>query len=154
MEIILEGLTNHQKKKIGKCISTKELWLKIELIYSTKEQEEEVMKRMVEDLTYLQKDKIGKWNSIEELSFKIHKLKSDEEQEEKYIPMKRLVQDPGKYEGKSPEHSIFNAFKEICLSGIEDKSHFEFIKCNTLDCDENPCSLISDINLIDTMVLE
>ena len=58
METILEGLTTHQKKKIGKCILAKELWLKIELIYSTKEQEEEVMKLMVEYLTDLQNDKI------------------------------------------------------------------------------------------------
>ena len=43
METILEGLTDHQKKKIGKCSPIKELWLKIEDIYSTKEQEEEVM---------------------------------------------------------------------------------------------------------------
>ena len=63
---IHEGLKNHQKNKIGKCNSAKELWLKIELIYSTKEHEEEVMKLMVEDLTDLQKEKIGKCNSIEE----------------------------------------------------------------------------------------
>ena len=50
METILEGLTNHQKKNIGKCNSYKELWLKIEHIYSIKEHEEEVMKLMVEDL--------------------------------------------------------------------------------------------------------
>ena len=37
METILEGLTYHQKKKIGKCILAKELWLKIVHIYSTKE---------------------------------------------------------------------------------------------------------------------
>ena len=67
LETILEGLTDHQKKKIGKYISSKELWLKIELIYSTKEKEEEVMKLMVEDLEDLQKDKLGKYNSIEEL---------------------------------------------------------------------------------------
>ena len=36
METILEGLTYHKKKKIGKCISAKELWLKTKLIYSTK----------------------------------------------------------------------------------------------------------------------
>ena len=29
METILKGLTNQQKKKIGKCNSTEELWLKI-----------------------------------------------------------------------------------------------------------------------------
>ena len=67
METILEGLTNHQKKKIGKYILAKELWLKIELIYNTKEQEEEVMKLMVENLTDLQKEKIWKYNTIEEL---------------------------------------------------------------------------------------
>ena len=65
METIFQGLTNHQKKKIGKCNSAKELWLKIEHIYSTKEQEEEVMKLMVEYLIDLQKEKIGKYNSIE-----------------------------------------------------------------------------------------
>ena len=81
METILEGLTDHQKKKIGKCSSTKELWLKTKLIYSTKEQEEEVMKLMVEDLTYLQKEKTGKCNSIEEFSFKMHQLNSNEQQE-------------------------------------------------------------------------
>ena len=70
LETILEGLTDHQKKKIRKCSLAKELWLKIELIYFTKEQEEEVMKLMVEDLTDLQKEKIGKCNSIEELLFK------------------------------------------------------------------------------------
>ena len=74
MVTILEGLTYHQKKNIRKCNSTKELWLKIEHIYSTKEQEEEVMKLMVEDLTDLQREKIGKCNSIEELSLKIDKL--------------------------------------------------------------------------------
>ena len=50
------------------------------------------------------------------------------------------------------EHSVCNAFKEICLSGIEDKSHFEFIKCNTSDCDENPYSLISDKILENIMI--
>ena len=149
METILEGLTNHQKKKIGKCISTKELWLKIELIYSTKEQEEEVMKCMVEDLTDHQKEKIGKCNSVEELSFKINQLNLDEEQKAEDNPIKRSIQDPGEYEGKSPEHSISNAFIEICLTSIENKSRFEFI-----ECDENPCSLISDRNLADTTILE
>ena len=67
METILEGLTYHQKNKIGKCILAKQLYLKIELIYSTKEQEEEVMKLMVEYLTDLQKEKIWKYNTIEEL---------------------------------------------------------------------------------------
>ena len=82
MQVYLEakGLTNHQQKKIGKCSSAKELWLKIEHIYSTKEQEEEVMKLMVEDLTDLQKEKIGKYNSIEEFLFKINRLNLDEEQ--------------------------------------------------------------------------
>ena len=109
---------------------------------------------MLEYLTNLQKEKIGKCNSVEELSFKINQLNLDEEQKAEDIPIKSSVQDPSKYEGKSPEHSICNAFKEICLSGIEDKSHFEFIECNTLECDENPRSLISDRNLADTMVLE
>ena len=59
--------------------------------------------------------------------------------------MKRSVQDPSKYEGKSPEHSVCNAFKEICLSGIKNKSYSELIECNTSDYDENPCSPISDI---------
>ena len=112
------------------------------------------MELMLEELRDLQKEKIGKCNSIEELLFKINQLNLDEEQEAKDIPMKRSVQDLGKNEGKSPEHSICNAFKEICLSGIEDKSQFEFIECNTWDCDENPFSLISDKNLADTMVLE
>ena len=112
------------------------------------------MKLMVEDLTDLQKEKIGKYNSIEELSFKINQLNLDEEQKAEGNPIKRLVQDPGKYEGKSHEHFVCNGFKEICLSGIKDKSHFEFIECNTSDCDENPCTLISDRNLEDTMVLE
>ena len=76
--------------------------------------------------------------------FKIHQLNSDEEQEVEYIPIDRLVQDPSEYEGKSPEHSVCNAFKEICLSGIEDKSHF--MECSTSDCDENPCSLNCDRN--------
>ena len=42
-------------------------------------------------------------------------------------PIKRSIQDPGKYEGKSLEHSVYNDFKEICLSGIEDKIHFYII---------------------------
>ena len=33
-------------------------------------------------------------------------------------------------------------------------SHFEFIECNSSYCDENPYSVISDRNLVDTMVLE
>ena len=60
MEAILEGLTNIQNKKIGKCISTKELWLRLEQLYFNKEQEAEVMELMLEDMTNLQKDKIGK----------------------------------------------------------------------------------------------
>ena len=72
MEAILEGLEDIQKKKIGKCISTKELWLKLEQYYSNKEEEVEVMELILEDLTDLQKEKIGKCNSAEELSFKIH----------------------------------------------------------------------------------
>ena len=124
MEAILEGLIDIQKKKIGKCSSVKELWLRLEQLYSNKEQEAKVMELMLEELRDLQKEKIGKCNSIEELSFKINQLNLDEEQEVEGIPMKRLLQDPGKYEGKSPEHSICNAFKEICLSGIKDKSHF------------------------------
>ena len=55
----------------------------------------------------------------------------------------------------SPLNTLFVMFfKEICLSGIEDERHFEFIECNTSECDENPRSLISDRNLADTMVLE
>ena len=50
------------------------------------------------------------------------------------------------------EHSVCNGFKQICLSGIEDKSHFEFTECNTSYCDENPYSLISDRNIIDTII--
>ena len=107
------------------------------------------MELMLEDLTDLQKEKIGKCNSAEELSFKIHQLNSNEEQEVEDIPIKRSIQDTSKYEGKSPEHSVCKSFKEICLSAIDDKSHFE---CNTLDCDENPCSLISDRNLANIMI--
>ena len=40
----------------------------------------------------------------------------------------------------------------MCLSGIEDKSHFEFIECNTSGCDENSWSLNCDRNLADTMI--
>ena len=107
---------------------------------------------MLEDLTDLQKEKIRKYNLAKELSFKIHQLNSDEEQEAEDIPIKRSIQDTGKYEGKSLEHFVCNGFKEICLSGIKDKSHFEFIECNTSYCDENPFSLISDRNLVDTMI--
>ena len=70
MEAILEGLTDIQKKKIGKCNSAKELWLRLEQLYSNKEQEAEVMELILEDLTDLQKEKIGKCNSAEELLFK------------------------------------------------------------------------------------
>ena len=82
---------------------------------------------MLEDLTNLQKEKIGKCNLVEELLFKINQLNLDKEQEAKDSPIKGLVQDPGRYEVKSPEHSVCNDFKYICLSCIEDKSHFEFI---------------------------
>ena len=146
MESILEGLKDIQKNKIGNCISTKELWLKLEQHYSNKEEEVEVMELMLEYLTDLQKEKIGKYNSIEELLFKINQLNLDEKQEAEDIPMKRSVQDPGKFEGKSHEHSVCNAFKEICLLGIGDKSYSEFI-----ECDENHYS-ISDSSLADTKV--
>ena len=79
------------------------------------------MELMVEYLTDLQKEKIGKYNSIEELQFKMNQLNKEQEGED------RPVQDPCKYEGTSPEHSICNGFKNICLSVIEDKSHFELI---------------------------
>ena len=36
MEAILEGLVDIQKNKIGKCISTTDLWLKLEQYYSNK----------------------------------------------------------------------------------------------------------------------
>ena len=85
------------------------------------------MKLVVEDLTDLQKEKIGKCNSIEELSFKINQLNLDKEQKAEDNPIKRSVQYLGKYEGKSLEYSVCNVFKEICLSGIEDKSYFEFM---------------------------
>ena len=104
------------------------------------------MESMLEDLIDLQKQKIGQCNSIEALPFKINQLNLDEEQEAEDNPIKRLVQDPGEYEGKSPKHSICNTFKETCLSGIEDKSHFQFI-----ECDENTYS-ISDSSLVDTKV--
>ena len=107
------------------------------------------MESLLKDLIDLQKEKIGMCSSVEELSFKINQLNLDEEQEAEDIPMKRLVQDLGKYEGKSPKHSACNVFKEICLSRIENKSHFE---CNTSDFDENPFSLISDRNITDTMI--
>ena len=78
MEAILEGLQDIQKEKIGKCSSTKELWLILEKLYSNKEQEVEVMELMLEDLTYIQKEKIGKWNSVEKMSFKINRLSEEQ----------------------------------------------------------------------------
>ena len=74
MKSILEGLIDIKKKKIGKCSSAKELWLRLEQLYSNKEQEAKVMELTLEDLTDLQKEKIGKCNSIEELSFKMNHL--------------------------------------------------------------------------------
>ena len=62
MEAILEGLTYIQKKKIGKCNSAKELWLRLEQFYSNKEQESEVMELMLEYLIDLRKNKIEKCN--------------------------------------------------------------------------------------------
>ena len=79
------------------------------------------MKLMVEDLKDIQKDKIGKYNTIEELQFKINQLNEEQEVEN------MAVQEPCKYEGTSPERFVCNGFKEICLSHIEDKSHFELI---------------------------
>ena len=40
----------------------------------------------------------------------------------------KTVQDLGKYEGMLPEHSVCNSFKDICLSGIENKSYSELIE--------------------------
>ena len=77
--------------------------------------------------------------------FNINQLNLDEEQKAEDNPMKRSVQDPGRYEGKSPEHSVCNAFNEICLSGIENKSYSKFTECNTSYYDENLCLPISDI---------
>ena len=144
MEAILEGLIDIQKKKIGKCNSAKEQYLRLEQLYSNKEQEAKVMELMLEDLTGLQKDKIGKCNSIEELSFNIYQLYSIQEQEAEDSSNKRLVHYPSEHEGNFPENYVCNAFKEICLLGIEDKTYYEFI-----ECDENPCS-ISDSSLVDT----
>ena len=110
------------------------------------------MELMLEYLKDIQKEKIGKCNSVEEFLFKINQLNLDEEYEAEDNPIKRLVQDPGRYEGKSPEHSICNAFKEISLSGIENKIYFEFIECNTSYYDENPCSLKYDRSLADSMI--
>ena len=89
---------------------------------------------------------------MENFSFTINHLNLDEEQKAEDNPIKRSVQDPGKYEGKSPEHSICNAFKEICLSGIENNSHSELIECNISYYDENSCSPISDMSLVDIMI--
>ena len=47
MEVILEVRTHIQKKNIGKCSSAKELWLRLEQLYSNKEQEAEVMELML-----------------------------------------------------------------------------------------------------------
>jgi len=146
MESILEGLSDSIKEKIGKCNTAKELWLKIEHLYSSKEHEEEVMKLMTADLTDLQKKKIGKCNSIEELSLKLDQVYSIEEQKAEGNSIERSVQDPGKYEGKSIEHPICNVFEEICLSSIEDKCYSKFIDCNTSKCDESHCFLINDGN--------
>ena len=97
MESILEGLADIQKKKIGKCISAKELCLRLEQHYTNKEKEEEVMELMLEYLIDIQKDKIGKCKSVEELLFKINQRNLDEEQEVEDSPIKRSVQDPGRY---------------------------------------------------------
>ena len=106
MEAILEGLTNIQKKNTGKCISAKELlWLRLEQHYSNKEEEAEAMELVLEYLIDIQKEKIGKCNSTEELSSKINHLNEEQEAED------RSVQDPGKYEGMFPEHSVCNSFK-------------------------------------------
>ena len=67
------------------------------------------MKIMVEYIKDIQKDKIGKYNTIEELQFKRNHLNEEQQAED------RLVQDPGKYEGTSPKHSLCNSFKEIFL---------------------------------------
>ena len=80
------------------------------------------------------------------MSFKINQ--PNEEQEAK----DGSIQDPGKYEGMFPEHSVCNSFKDICLSGIENKSYSELIECNTSDYDENPCSPMSNRNLADIMI--
>ena len=58
MESILEGLTYIQKKKIWKCNSAKELWLRLEQLYSNKEQEAEIMELLLKHLTDLQNVKI------------------------------------------------------------------------------------------------
>ena len=78
--------------------------------------------------------------------FKIKQL--NEEQEEKG----RSIQDPGKYEGMFPEHSVCNSFKDICLSCIENESYTELIECNTSDYDEDPCSPMSNRNLANIMI--
>ena len=76
------------------------------------------MELMLEYLIDIQKEKMGKCNSFEELSFKINQLNLDKEQEAEDNPIKRSVQDLGRYEGKSLKHFVCNAFKEICLSSI------------------------------------
>ena len=60
------------------------------------------MELMLEYLTDIQKEKIGKCNLVEELLFKINQLSLDEGQEAEDNPIKRSVQDLGRYEGKSP----------------------------------------------------
>ena len=67
------------------------------------------MKLMVEDMTDLQKEKIRKYNTIGELQFKINHLNEEQQAED------RSVQDPGKYEGTSPKHSVSNDFKEMFI---------------------------------------
>ena len=52
----------------------------------------------------------------------------------------------------NPLNTLFVMLLKRFLSGIEDKSHFEFIECNTLDCDENTYSMISDRNLTYAMI--
>ena len=103
-----------------------------------KRHEEEVMKLMVEDLADIQKEKIGKCNSIEELLLKINQLYFIEEHKEEDNSRERSVQDPGKFEGKSLEHSNYNSFEETCLSSIE--------------FNETHCCSISDRNLDDTKI--
>ena len=116
MEAILEGLADIQKKKIGKCISARELWLKLEQYYSNKEEEVEVMELMIEDLTDLQKEKIGKCNLAEELSFKINQLNEEQEAEDESI------QHPGKYEGMFPE-PLWQVPFSICESSLVDSRY-------------------------------
>ena len=78
--------------------------------------------------------------------FKINQLNEEQEAEDKSI------QHPGKYEGMFPEHSVCNYFKDICLSGIENKSYSELIEFNTSDYDENPCSSMRNRILSNIMI--